>query len=83
MKLSLSELRAIVNKELKLASLNERKNKEEDEDSGEVKEKVADALDVLEDLAVKSDDADEMRWYVTKIGDLFGLEPEEIDDEDE
>ena len=52
--------------------------------SDEIKEDVSEALELLEMVAEDSDDPDELRWYLTKIGEMFGMDPiEEDEDEDQ
>jgi|6_EtaG_2_1085325.scaffolds.fasta_scaffold448359_2 uncharacterized protein YpuA (DUF1002 family) len=84
MKLSLRELKNLVNEEMQIFSLHEKRKKTRNEQaavSEEVKEGVAAALDILEESADESEDPDELRWYLTKIGEMFGMEP--IDDDED
>tara|TARA_R110000824_G_scaffold114256_3_gene264669 strand:+ start:246 stop:509 length:264 start_codon:yes stop_codon:yes gene_type:complete len=87
MKLSLQELRRLVNQEVKKNPLQEKRRKLANEEAGipdEIKEDVSEALELLEMVAEDSDDPDELRWYLTKIGEMFGMDPiEEDEDEDQ
>jgi hypothetical protein len=86
MKVSLQELRRLVHQEIKKTPLQEKRRKLANEKaamSDEAKDDVAEALDMLEEAAEDSEDPDELRWYLTKIGEMFGMDPiENEDDED-
>ena len=86
MKVSLQELRRLVHQEIKKTPLQEKRRKLTNEKaamSDEAKDDVAEALEMLEEAAEDSEDPDELRWYLTKIGEMFGMDPiENEDDED-
>jgi hypothetical protein len=69
MNITLDALKKLINEEL------QRKDIPDIDD--EEKVSVAQALDVLENASYCSEDPDETKWYLTKIGETFGLEPEE------
>lgn len=84
MNITLDALRELINKEIQKAPLREKRKEVRNEQaatSEEVKEDVAQALDILEEVVDESEDPDELKWYLTKIGEMFGMEPVE-DDED-
>lgn len=79
MKITIATLRKLINEELQKRRLQEKQDerKNDSESDSEEKLSVAKALDVLENASETAPDSDEVRWYLTKIGETFGLEPEE------
>jgi|TARA_Y100000310_G_C20475920_1_gene712400 uncharacterized protein (UPF0147 family) len=80
MKVTIDTLRKLINEELKRKEIQEAK-KQDKKDIPDIDEKkklsVAQALDVIEGATEDADDPEETRWYLTKVGEAFGLEPEE------
>jgi uncharacterized protein (UPF0147 family) len=79
MKITLDILRKLINEEVQRRNLQEKQDERKgipDVDD-EKKLSIAQALDVLENAAEDAEDTAETRWYLTKIGETFGLEPEE------
>jgi len=79
MKITLDTLRRLINEEIQKRDLQEKQDDRRDipDIDDEKKLSVAQALDVLENAAGCAKDSDEVRWYLTKVGETFGLEPEE------
>jgi hypothetical protein len=80
MKVTINALKQLINEEFKKSRL--RESKEEDrKDIPDMEQErrfaVAEALDVLEQAAEDATDSEEVRWWLTKVGEAFGLEPEE------
>ncbi len=82
MKVTIDMLKKLINEEFQgRGRLQEKQDEREkiiDLDD-ERKMSITKALDMLEDAAEDAADPDETRWYLTKIGELFGLEPEELE----
>ena len=82
MNITLDTLRKLINEEIQRRDLQEAKRNETESAvdlDDDKKISITKALDVLEDAAEEAADSDEARWYLTKIGETFGLEPEEIE----
>jgi|TARA_R110002074_G_scaffold216706_5_gene386750 hypothetical protein len=79
MNITLDTLRRLINEELQRRSLQEKQDERQDDPDIDDEERlsVAQALDVLENASHCSGDQDETKWYITKLGETFGLEPEE------
>ena len=86
MKLSLQELKRLVNQEIKTFPLQEKRKKTRNEQaamSEDTKEDISYFLEELGDVADESEDPDELRWYLSKVYELFGIEPVEREDEED
>ena len=89
MRITRNALKELVEKEIMKKTLNEKRRAPDKEKgmpadiSDKTKTLVAHALDILEHAVDELDksEAEEARWYLTKIGEAFGMEPEE-DEED-
>ena len=89
MKITRNALKELVEKELSKKVLNEKRRAPDREKgipndiSDKTKTLVAHALDILENAVdgLENSDAEETRWYLTKVGEAFGMEPED-DEED-
>jgi hypothetical protein len=81
MNITLDILRKLINEEIQKRSLQEKKDDRRDipDIDDEKKLSVAQALDVLESATECAEDSDEVKWYLTKVGEAFGLEPEEME----
>ena len=81
MNITLNVLRKLINEEIQKRSLQEEQDDRSDvpDIDDEKKLSVAKALDVLEGAAGDVKDSDEVKWYLTKVGETFGLEPEEME----
>ena len=79
MNITLNVLRKLINEEIQKRNLQEKKDDRRDipDIDDEKKLSVAQALDILENATECAEDSDEVRWYLTKVGEAFGLEPEE------
>jgi len=80
MKITIDTLRKLINEELKRKKIQETKEQDKRDVPDIDEEKrlsIAQALDVIECAAEEADDPEETRWYLTKVGEAFGLEPEE------
>ena len=72
----------MINEEFKKRNLQETKEedrKDVPDMDDERRFAVAEALDILEQAAEDTTDPEEVRWWLTKIGESFGLEPEEAE----
>jgi len=80
MKITIDMLRKLINEELKRKKIQETKEQDK-KDTPDIDEKkklsIAQALDVIEGATENAGDPEETRWYLTKVGEAFGLEPEE------
>ena len=86
MKLSLQELRKLVNQEIKKFPLHEKRKKLDNEKealSEETREEVEDCLDGLLLVSEESEDPNELKWYLTKIAEMFGMEYSTDEDDEE
>ena len=82
MKVTINTLKKLINEEFKKNKIQETKEKDRKNvpDMDEERQlEIAKALDVLEQAAEEAEDAEEVKWWLTKVGDAFGLEPEEED----
>tara|TARA_R110002110_G_scaffold50200_2_gene148803 strand:+ start:845 stop:1090 length:246 start_codon:yes stop_codon:yes gene_type:complete len=81
MNITLNTLRKLINEEFQRRKLQEKQDERNDitDVDDEKKLSVARALDVLENAAEDASDTAETRWYLTKVGETFGLEPEDLD----
>jgi hypothetical protein len=79
MKITLDTLRKLINEEVQKRNLQEKQKDRRDipDIDDEKKLSVAQALDVLENAAECAEDSDEVKWYLTKVGATFGIEPDE------
>ncbi len=79
MNITLNALKQLINEEFKKRNLQEAKEDRKDvpDMDDERRFAVAEALDVLEQAAEDTGDPEEVRWWLTKVGEVFGLEPEE------
>ncbi len=80
MKITIDMLRKLINEELTRKKIQETKEQDK-KDVPDIDEKkklsIAQALDVIEGATDNAGDPEETRWYLTKVGEAFGLEPEE------
>lgn len=82
MNITINTLKKLINEEFQRRGLQEAKEEDKKEfpdiDDKE-KYSIAQALDVLEGATEHLEDPDEAKWYLTKTGEMFGLDPEEIE----
>ena len=79
MKVTIDILRKLINEEFQKNSLKEKHDKRKDVSDMDEESRlaVAEALDVLERAAENTEEPEEAKWWITKLGETFGLEPEE------
>ena len=79
MKITLDTLRKLINEEVQKRNLQEKQKDRRDipDIDDEKKLSVAQALDVLENAAECAEGSEEVKWYLTKVGGAFGIEPDE------
>ena len=65
----------IANRQIFEAARNDRNHKPDLPEG--MREMVLKALDVIEVAAEHVEDSDEVRWYLTKVGEAFGESPTE------
>ena len=70
-------LKKLIKEEFKLREAKEEDRKNITDMPQERQFAAAEALDVLENAAEEAQDPEEVRWYITKVGEAFGLEPDE------
>tara|TARA_R110000824_G_scaffold113687_4_gene263591 strand:+ start:3732 stop:3968 length:237 start_codon:yes stop_codon:yes gene_type:complete len=77
MKITIDVLKKLIKEEFKLREAKEEDRKNITDMPQERQFAAAEALDVLENAAEEAQDPEEVRWYITKVGEAFGLEPDE------
>tara|TARA_R110002051_G_C8504987_1_gene465428 strand:+ start:184 stop:420 length:237 start_codon:yes stop_codon:yes gene_type:complete len=77
MKITIDVLKKLIKEEFKLREAKEEDKKNITDMPQERQFAAAEALDVLENAAEEAQDPEEVRWYITKVGEAFGLEPDE------
>ena len=90
MRVTKDMLKRLITKEFQKKTLNEKRRLPDRQRGGnvdisdEAKTLIAHALDILETSVgeLGKSEAEEARWYLTKIGESFGMEPEEDEEED-
>ena len=88
MNITKKHLKQLINEEFK-RRLDEKRRTREDrrgppgEFPREKKFECGDALNIIDKIAEDLDDSEkeEVRWLLTKVGEKFGLEPKEDEDE--
>jgi len=79
MKVTINMLRKIIKEEFQKRNLQEKQDERKDTPDMDKERRlaVAEALDVLEQASKDTQDPGETAWWITKLGETFGLEPEE------